>query len=252
MNKRIKWTEAMLINLAKQFETKAEMRVSNYPAIKAIRRRGLEDVCFAHMIELRKVKYSDDELLTEALKYNNRRDFRVNSIKQYTTIMKRGNYDKYFAHMTRLIKRWTPELAFEAAKQYTTRSDFARGVDAGAYNYALKTGILEDICGHMVRDVRVSNVVYIWKVICEFWNDKQVYKIGVTGSQNGTRRIVDCANVHNVDYEVMFYREFDEPKIFEKELLDKFEVVKGFSGDGGTEFRAISDPELNDLLRTFV
>ena len=244
MDKRIKWTKATLIKLAKQFDTKAAMRIDNYAAIKAIRRRKLEGVCFAHMSELRKLKYTEGELLSEALKYDNRRDFREHSYKHYTVIMQRGDYDKYFEHMVRLIKRWTPELAFDAACKYTKRVDFARGEHACGYNYALKVGILDDICGHMTREMRVSNVVYIWKVIGEFWNDKQVYKIGVTGTQNGTRRIVDCANRHGVNYEVVFYKEFADPKVFEKELLDKFEVVKGFSGDGATEFRAISDDEL--------
>ncbi len=44
---------------------------------------------------------------------------------------------------------WTKERCHERALKYTNRTEFARGPDSAAYDYAKRQGWTDDICGHM-------------------------------------------------------------------------------------------------------
>ena len=46
--------------------------------------------------------------------------------------------------------KWTHELVKEEALKYNIKIEFSRG-SSGAYNYAKRNGILDEVCGHMVR-----------------------------------------------------------------------------------------------------
>jgi len=94
--------------------------------------------------------WTNERLAEEAGKYKYRNDFRLGSASAYTVAHKRGIIDQICAHMTRkpLISIWTFEKALAMASKYSFRSDF-HDHDGGAYAYAFKAGILDEICAHM-------------------------------------------------------------------------------------------------------
>lgn len=95
------------------------------------------------------------------------------------------------------------------------------------------------------KSKRDNNVIYIWKAIGEFYNDKQLYKIGVTSSRLRKNRIVQVAGKLNWDYEIVLYEKvFCEASELEKKIhkLGTNPNLIGF--DGATELRALDELEL--------
>ncbi len=70
--------------------------------------------------------------------------------------------------------KWSDENIKEEALKYNRRSDFYRG-SKGAYNFAWKKGILDDICSHMIR---LGDIYNRFIYVIEFENNS-VY-VGLT------------------------------------------------------------------------
>jgi hypothetical protein len=98
---------------------------------------------------------------------------------------------------------------------------------------------------------RDNNVIYIWKAIGEFYNDKQLYKIGVTSSRLRKNRIVQVAGKLKWDFEIILLENvICEARELEKHIhkIGTNPNLKGF--DGATELRAFSEDELIEAINT--
>lgn len=98
----------------------------------------------------------------EALKYTSISDFIKYANGAYASVLKHGWKDELCSHMTRKWeKKWADkETCRKEALKYKTRTEFQRCND-GAYTYALRHGILDEICTHM-------ELVHVVK-----WNSKE-------------------------------------------------------------------------------
>ena len=59
--------------------------------------------------------------------------------------------------------RWNYDLVLIESKKYKTKSEFQKK-NKGAYNYALKNGILDEVCSHM-------------KIMKNFWSIDEIFEI---------------------------------------------------------------------------
>ena len=98
----------------------------------------------------------------EALKYTSFSDFIKYANGAYASVLKHGWKDEVCSHMTKKWeKKWADkETCRREALKYKTRSEFQKGND-GAYTYALRHGLLDEICSHM-------ELVHVVK-----WNSKE-------------------------------------------------------------------------------
>lgn len=110
-------------------------------------------------------------------------------------------------------------------------------------------------CPHC-KTTRDNNTIYIWKAINEFFNDKSLYKIGVTSSRLRKKRIVQVAGKLGWDYEIILLEKVScEATTLEKEI-HKIGISPNLTGfDGATEMRALSDEELEkakNIIKPFI
>lgn len=87
-----------------------------------------------------------------AQKYTSRSSFAKNDGIAYQFAWRNKLLDDVCSHMQISSiysdARWCHETSTLEAKKYTSRAAFKRG-NSGAYNYALRNGILNEICSHM-------------------------------------------------------------------------------------------------------
>jgi hypothetical protein len=106
-------------------------------------------------------KWTIENLKIEALKYKTRTEFYNNNKWAYTQALKSGLMGKICAHMPRRVDqsgenagrfKWTREKIQEEALKYKTRNEFKE--NSGAYCAALRLGILDEVCRHMISRLR--------------------------------------------------------------------------------------------------
>jgi hypothetical protein len=123
---------------------------------------------------------------------------------------------------------------------------------SSAYASAQRLGILNEIKGEFQGDFSgwtESDAVYIWKAVGEYFNGEQVYKMGVTVSHAGERRIKMSARSMGFDYEIIVLAKVDEPARELEQLLHSLGHNPQYvEGDGRTEFRALNESQLAEAI----
>ncbi len=95
------------------------------------------------------------------------------------------------------------------------------------------------------KSTRDNNVIYIWRAIGELYDDKPLYKIGVTSSRLRKNRIIQVAGKLGWDYEIVLYEKvFCEASELEKKIHELGTNPKLVGFDGATELRAFNGIEL--------
>lgn len=145
-----KWTEEELEEAAKKYTTRTDFATGSPAAYHAAYGRGLLKKICAHMIEKRH-DWTKEEIMAEAKKYRTRSTFGKSSQKAYRAATVMGILDEVCSHMVRGCEVYqpSPEEIKEEAKKYTTRTEFAKGSGAH-YRLATSSGILDEVCSHMV------------------------------------------------------------------------------------------------------
>lgn len=101
-------------------------------------------------------KWTFEKLQAEALKYNRRVDFQYGSTGAYLSAMRQKLLDVICSHMQEsATKKYTDEEIIEIAKQYKTRSEFAK--KSKAYTAAFLRGkdFVDMVCSHMTSVKKV-------------------------------------------------------------------------------------------------
>lgn len=242
------WTKELLELEAKKYETRAEFQRSNMSAYQKARRTGvLNEIC-AHMLwEGGKTTWEKQEIHDEALKYTTRSEFAKKSANLYGKACEQGILDDVCSHMVVKRIKWTFEKIKAVAANYTTRSEF-NYKEKGAYLYAYRKGWLDEICKHMIDGYPTDNdAVYIWRVIDLMYNGKLVFKVGITSTRLDDIRIRRCASKNKMNYEIVILKSVQKGMALKIERLLKTigENPKLSKSDGFSEFRAMTDTELN-------
>ena len=96
---------------------------------------------------------------------------------------------------------------------------------------------------------RDNDSIYIWKAVREFYNDKPLYKIGVTSTRLNDIRIHQVADKLGWEFKIILLKSVNcEASELEQQihLLGTNPNLTGF--DGATEFRAFNKEELKEAI----
>jgi uncharacterized damage-inducible protein DinB len=246
---RISWTNEMLFAEAKKYQTRKEFERGLHGAYQACRKRGILDQVCSHMVDVL-TYWTDEMLFAEARKYQTRKEFERGSGSAYNACRKRGILDQACSHMVYVQISWTNEMLFAEAKKYQTRSEFEKGSES-AYKACWRRGILDQACSHMVSGLRSSDndAVYIWMAIGESYKSMQVYKVGVTSSRLDNQRIKEVSLASGFKAEIIaIVKTSIKASEVERVLLQMGESPEYSGFNGASEFRAMSEEELNLAL----
>lgn len=146
-------------------------------------------------------------------------------------------------------KDWTFDSLKAEAEKYSTRIEFERGSDS-AVVIARRRGFYEEICRHMGPSRGMDNdAIYIWRAAGWVFNGNPVYKVGVTSARLDDIRIQQVAKAADATAEIVIIANVKSSATkVEKDLLKIGDDPKYIDFDGCTEFRAMSDEQLQQAL----
>ncbi len=148
-----------VMEIAKQYATEFYFRRKEHAVYDWAKRNGILDKICEHMVRSRKVKkYSEDDIRLIVKSCTTRYQLQVLYPAIYQRIRREGRLDELCAHMKQKnIQQWNNlEVLCTEAKKYLYRSDFQKE-SPSAYRYALKYGLLDIVCEHMLRKSRTQN-----------------------------------------------------------------------------------------------
>lgn len=186
----------------------------------------------------------------EAQNHSTRKHFEKHGRGAYQAAQKLGKLNEVCAHMNFQKNFYSDEELHQIAKRYTTRGEFDRK-NKNAYEVSRNRDLLDDICSHMTDSSYCDNdAVYLWKATDEKYNDKPLYKIGVTSTRLGTYRIEKVAQKKGWKYEIIILKDVKKnADKLEKELLKIGDNPHLTGFDGASEFRALSSFEETQILK---
>jgi hypothetical protein len=95
----------------------------------------------------------------------------------------------------------------------------------------------------------VKDCIYVWQSEGEIFNDKNVYKIGVTKTSKGRGRIHQCAKSSGRKPKILRLEKVKDSSTLEKQLLSIGRRPDySYKFDGYSEMRALNDSELAKVL----
>lgn len=154
---RNNWDFRSLKMEAAKYKKRSEMKVKNSGAYKAALKLSLMDKIFPHCPPRKLITpfLNKTIVLKEALKYNRKVDFSRKAQVYYNYAMKNGFLKQATKHMIQIGEKgripplkWTKENLKREALKHKKRSHFLKK-SSGAYEAAVKMGILNQICSHM-------------------------------------------------------------------------------------------------------
>ena len=205
---------------------------------------------FEHMTPLHE-SWTKERILSFAKQFRNSSEFEKANASAYNLSRKYGWHEEATEHMEAIKKPngyWTYEAVTNEATKYNSRVQFQQE-NSGAYTAAQKMGIIEEISQHMERPLSDRDTVYIWRAVSERYNGNPVYKIGITSARLGKQRITEVTRASGSKAELIVMAEIPGQAVEIEAKLLSMGGSPGYTGFcGATEFRALSDNELNKAL----
>lgn len=170
-----KWNYEICTVIAQTFETKRDFRAKENLAYQWLLRNGLLNTACAHMRPLLR-SLTDEGVAAIAAKYSSRKAFNIGDRSAYSIALRRGILDKVCAHMELSPRysytRWNRGSVFDEAAKYKSRAEFKR-CNAGAYEFALSNGLLDQACAHMRDGKRFWHVFELMSVAIKYsdWSE---------------------------------------------------------------------------------
>lgn len=149
--KRPDWTPDELRAELVKYKYLNDARLHCPNALNAARKRGILNEVAPHLKRIIDNTWQPDELIKYAKRFKSRKELRESGPKgmsAYGAIKYRKLQKQAFLHMKKK-RQWDMPSALKAAKNYTSRSKFARGPDGAAYNLLRRKGMLDEACTHM-------------------------------------------------------------------------------------------------------
>lgn len=205
---------------------------------------------FSETFKTQRKDYSLEECIQIASTMKSFTKWRNKDSFSYGAMEENGWYEQCLEVMD-LSKKpknyWTYERCKKEASKFTSVLEW-RKLSASSIVAAHTNGWYHEISSNMERSDTSSDadVIYMWKAIGCFYNGEQVYKIGVTSSGVGDKRISQVMKSSGFDAEMIFMHNVGLRNAYKIEtMLLKQGVNPKFSKfDGSTEFRAMSDHEV--------
>lgn len=146
--------------------------------------------------------------------------------------------------------QYSDDDLLSVAERYKSQREFIEK-ERQAYNCLVRRRLLDRACEHMEKSAGISdnNAIYIWRVVGQYFNGKPVYKLGITSARLGMLRITTASKRNEMLAELILLAEVDcSARELELVLHSLGENPHLTVTDGGTEFRALSDPELQEAV----
>lgn len=236
------WTVELAVEESKKYNTKKDFRLMANSAYQyLVRHKSIDLVCLPGKRHRLNIK----DIFCALKKSKSWSEFRLKHPKEYTAFCKRRHSipESEYSHLgiSKTAKRWTENAIRSEAKKYYHKSHFCKG-SPGAYDAAIKYGILRSVCSHMKPLQSDFNCVYMWvaKRSCR----KTLVKFGVTSKRLGFTRInfVEKKSGYKA-IEVFFSERSDSLDV--EATLKAIGTNAGLSGfSGASEFFWLTDPEL--------
>ena len=253
----LKYTKQDCFDIASRYTRRKEFIHQASGAYGAAKRYGIAEECMSHMPRLRKL--TKDVVAESASKFGTIGEWQDADGGAYNKAWEMGWLGEVTAHMERQHRNLTKALVLESASRHMTVTDWRRA-DASAEQAARDYGWLEDATAHMERTSGHDNdAVYSWVVtsapshVVMPLPGYHLVKSGVTSQKLGDKRPRNTMRNNSMQGEIIAIcdtSEGDAP-YFEQVLLSLgvqpvFPDIEGMEVDGKTEFRLISDDELNE------
>lgn len=173
---------------AKKYKTRKEFRVFSNSAYQFLaRNNSLSDI---DLPITKHHRFPEFEIFCALKKSKSWEFFRNNYKKEYYSFCRRRNIidSSAYSHMgiSKTSFRWSEEEILKEAKKYKHKSEFSKEA-SGAYDAAIKLGVLREACKHMVPLNSEFNCIYVWTAKNN--NSNRLIKVGVTSKRLGNRRI---------------------------------------------------------------
>ena len=167
----------------------------------------------------------------------------------YKVMLKNGWLEEAFPCKNTKRPSYSEGQLQELASKFTTRNSFKFG-EYNAYHCALRRGLLDRICSHMVTNHSSDkNVLYFLRAIFE--GSEVLYKVGITSGRCKKRRLSELKYQSGVDFEVLFWRSTDLAEKLEKEVLAMGEKPQIAKFSGYSEIRSFNPEELEIIEDLF-
>ena len=248
---RHQWSEDELVNIATTYQHPSDFEKYDNRAYQAAKNKGrgfLSSIC-SHMTA-KQIRWTSDDVISSAQRFLTRGEWRKHDNRAYGAARRMGILDKVCNHMTPVHETWTDDNLRQLAAQYETRGDFATSA-TNPCEAARRRGhvFFDDICSHMKKASGSSDgdVLYIWKAVgdCD-----DLYKVGVTSSRLGVRRIKECASDGNFQYIILLYEVLPLGAAFDVEgnilTYGSPTTLLGFSGY--SEFRHYTVDQIDNII----
>lgn len=250
----LKYTEQDCFAIASRYERRSDF-INNEPgAANAAVRYGIYEQVTAHMPVPREL--TKKAVAESASQFETIVDWQKADGSAYQKARDMGWFDEVTAHMERQHRECiTKEIVLESAKPHRTISDWTRA-DGSAVHKARKMGWMDEATAHMERVCGHDNDrAYGWLVTAA--NDEVVVplpgyhlvKFGVTSQKLGDQRPHKTMKANAMRGEIIAICDTETGEAIEIEgLLLTLGTDAGipYWYDGYTEFKLVSDDELNE------
>ena len=242
------WTFERCAHEAKKFQTRSEFEKKSGSAyIISLRNRWIDEIC-GHMTSPQKPSgyWTFCRILKEARKHKTYSDFASKCSGALDAASRLGYIKGMCSHMESPQKPkgyWSEERILSLAKECSSVSEMI-SKSRSAYKKALSLNLY---CAfeHMKRVKSDYDLFYIWKST-KVNGDKYLCKIGVSSKRLGEDRINYVARENGLDVsEIVIKFSIHNAKSIERAVLDIGEPCLELTGNGKTEFRWMSESDLN-------
>jgi hypothetical protein len=144
--------------------------------------------------------------------------------------------------------KYSDEGLLETAKLCETIGELRENYGP-EYTAILRRGLLPEVSKFLSRKKSVPNSVYIWEAVGAVFNGEKVYKIGISRTSFGATRVEMVAKASGFGCNLLAFVDVGEAaRQIEKMILKMGCDPKFCDFDGCTEFRALSDDQLEKAL----
>jgi hypothetical protein len=236
---KIEWDEEKIRAIVQTCPSRTEFARKHSRGYALAKKLGILDEIFNYDAN----RWDKESIHKKAVLCSSKSDFKGKYHSAYVSCITKfpGYIDELFENK---IIYWTEEMAKEVAVQYEYKGDLALHNPA-AYD-VLKSRYKHILNGVLKNRSRYGDrkVIYLWQA-----NSLNAYKIGVTSSFKKDQRIIQVKRASKFEVNLIRLANVGDATCLEKQLLKIGKPVqfdKKF--DGSTEFRHLTDDELNQVL----
>lgn len=221
----------------------SERHVSTFQCCACLKERVRADT-----LGVKRHFVSDDIVFEVARNCHDYAEFR--KTKEYSIASKRGHLGqiKLVLGLGKTSKRWSEDACMEEALKYEFRKDFCKH-SSGAYDAALRLGIIDKCCRHMGRPLTQADVFYLWG---GQRSGAVVAKAGITSSRLGAWRMSNVMSKYDGPVDFCFAIFTKNARRLERRILsigDKYSPG-GFSGS--SEFRQFTWKQVGEAYKIMI